>query len=192
MNFFFSLITATCSCLIIYFIFFGNINFKTLDFKSFYENLDQESPHNELQSKLDDLLNLDLSSEQIYLLASDLMSNQHYDQASEVFSLFISKFPNLLDSDIYARYAESLYLKDNNTFNENTILAINNALFLDPSNYKALTLNGLNLYDKQNFKQALNNWAIALDNVESEDEKKALIIVMNAAIKQREQECVHD
>ena len=58
---------------------------------------------------------------------------------------------------------------------------------MDPSNYKALTLNGLNLYGKQNFKQALNNWAIALDNVESEDEKKALIIVMNAAIKQLEQ-----
>lgn len=187
MNFYFSLITAVCSCLIIYFIFFGNINFKTLEFKSFYEKLDHETPYNELQIKLDDLLNLDLSSEQIYLLASDLMSNQHYDQASEVFSLFISKFPNLLDSDIYARYAESLYLKDNKTFNENTLLAINNALFLDPSNYKALTLNGLNLYGKQKFKQALNNWAIALDNVESEDEKKALIIVMNAAIKQLEQ-----
>ena len=187
MNISLSLITAICSCLIIYFIFFGNINFKTLEFKSFYETLDHENPHNELQSKLDNLLNLDLSSEQIYLLASDLMSNQHYEEASKVFSLFISKFPNLLDSDIYARYAESLYLKNNKTFNENIILAINNALFLDPSNYKALTLNGLNLYGKQNFKQALNNWAIALDNVESEDEKKALIIVMNAAIKQLEQ-----
>ena len=79
MNFSSSLIIAICSCLIIYFIFFGNINFKTLDFKSFYEKLDHETPNYELQSNLDNLLNLDLSSEQIYLLASDLMSNQHYE-----------------------------------------------------------------------------------------------------------------
>ena len=66
MNISLSLISAICSCLIIYFIFFGNINFKTLEFKSFYERLDHENPHNDLQSKLDNLLNLDLSSEQIY------------------------------------------------------------------------------------------------------------------------------
>jgi cytochrome c-type biogenesis protein CcmH/NrfG len=71
-------------------------------------------------------------------------------------------------------------------FNDQITLLINESLYLDPSNYKALTLKGLNLYNEKKFNEALKNWAIALDSVETEDQKKSLIVVMNSALKKLE------
>ena len=99
----------------------------------------------------------------------------------------MDRYPNLIDSDIYARYAESMYLKNTKEFDEFILKNIENSLFLDPSNYKALTLKGLFFYNDENYQESLKHWAIALDNVESDEEKKSLIIVMNAAIKALEE-----
>ena len=117
------------------------------------------------------------------MLAADLSSKEFYDQSSKVYKELINNYPNLIDSDIYARYAESLYLENLKVFNESILENIENSLFLDPSNYKALTLKGLFFYNEENYQESLKHWAIALDNVESDEEKKSLIIVMNSAIK---------
>ena len=60
------------------------------------------------------------------------------------------------------------------------------SLYLDPSNHKALTMKGLYLFSQSEFELALNNWSVALENVDSEDEKKSLILVMNTALKELE------
>ena len=120
------------------------------------------------------------------LLASRLLVDGNYDQASKVFDFYISTYPKIADTNVYSSYAESIYLADDMNFNDQITSLVNESLYLDPSNYKALTLKGLNLYKEKKFNEALKNWAIALDSVETEDQKKSLIVVMNSALKKLE------
>ncbi len=178
-----SVIISLVLTVFVYIYFFGIDNFKSLKFSSFYKNSETLALRENLPGNVDLLLETRLSSEQLYLLAADLSSKEFYDQSSKVYKEFINNYPNLIDSDIYARYAESLYLENLKVFNESILENIENSLFLDPSNYKALTLKGLFFYNEENYQESLKHWAIALDNVESDEEKKSLIIVMNSAIK---------
>jgi len=177
-----SIIISLGLTIFVYLYFFGLENFKSLQFSYFYKNSETQVLRENLSDNIDQLLESRLSSEQLYLLAADLSSKEFYGQSSRVYKEFIDKYPNLIDSDIYARYAESLYLKNLKVFDEFIIENIENSLFLDPSNYKALTLKGLFFYNEKNYQESLKHWAIALDNVESDEEKKSLIIVMNSAI----------
>jgi len=178
-----SIIISLVLTVFVYIYFFGIDNFKSLKFSNFYKNSETLALRENLPGNVDLLLETRLSSEQLYLLAADLSSKEFYDQSSKVYKEFINNYPNLIDSDIYARYAESLYLENLKVFNESILENIENSLFLDPSNYKALTLKGLFFYNEENYQESLKHWAIALDNVESDEEKKSLIIVMNSAIK---------
>jgi len=183
MNQILTIISSLALTIIVYVYFFGLDNSKSLKFSDFYKNSETTILKENLSLNVDLLLKSRLSSEQLYLLAADLSSKEFYDQSSKVYKEFINNYPNLIDSDIYARYAESLYLENLKVFNELILENIENSLFLDPSNYKALTLKGLFFYNEENYQESLKHWAIALDNVESDEEKKSLIIVMNSAIK---------
>ena len=178
-----SIIISLVLTVFVYIYFFGIDNFKSLKFSNFYKHSETLVLRENLPGNVDLLLETRLSSEQLYLLAADLSSKEFYDQSSKVYKELINNYPNLIDSDIYARYAESLYLENLKVFNESILENIENSLFLDPSNYKALTLKGLFFYNEENYQESLKHWAIALDNVESDEEKKSLIIVMNSAIK---------
>ena len=183
MNQILTIISSLALTIFVYVHFFGLDNSKSLKFSDFYKNSETAILKENLSLNVDLLLKSSLSSEQLYLLAADLSSKEFYDQSSKVYKEFINNYPNLIDSDIYARYAESLYLENLKVFNELILENIENSLFLDPSNYKALTLKGLFFYNEENYQESLKHWAIALDNVESDEEKKSLIIVMNSAIK---------
>ena len=183
MNQILTIISSLALTIFVYVYFFGLDNSKSLKFSDFYTNSETANLKENLSLNVDLLLKSRLSSEQLYLLAADLSSKEFYDQSSKVYKEFINNYPNLIDSDIYARYAESLYLENLKVFNEFILENIENSLFLDPSNYKALTLKGLFFYNEENYQESLKHWAIALDNVESDEEKKSLIIVMNSAIK---------
>ena len=183
MNQILTIISSLALTIFVYVYFFGWDNSKSLKFSDFYKNSETANLKENLSLNVDLLLKSRLSSEQLYLLAADLSSKEFYDQSSKVYKEFINNYPNLIDSDIYARYAESLYLENLKVFNELILENIENSLFLDPSNYKALTLKGLFFYNEENYQESLKHWAIALDNVESDEEKKSLIIVMNSAIK---------
>ena len=183
MNQILTIISSLALTIFVSVYFFGLDNSKSLKFYDFYKNSETAILKENLSLNVDLLLKSRLSSEQLYLLAADLSSKEFYDQSSKVYKEFINNYPNLIDSDIYARYAESLYLENLKVFNEFILENIENSLFLDPSNYKALTLKGLFFYNEENYQESLKHWAIALDNVESDEEKKSLIIVMNSAIK---------
>ena len=183
MNQILTIISSLALTIFVYVYLFGLDNSKSLKFSDFYKNSETAILKENLSLNVDLLLKSRLSSEQLYLLAADLSSKEFYDQSSKVYKEFINNYPNLIDSDIYARYAESLYLENLKVFNELILENIENSLFLDPSNYKALTLKGLFFYNEENYQESLKHWAIALDNVESDEEKKSLIIVMNSAIK---------
>ena len=187
MNQTYSVVISLLITVFVYFYFFGINNLKSLQFSNFYQNSETQVLAENLNNNVNSLLESTLSSEQLYLLAADLSSKRFYDQSTKVYKEFMDRYPNLIDSDIYARYAESMYLKNTKEFDEIILKNIENSLFLDPSNYKALTLKGLFFYNDENYQESLKHWAIALDNVESDEEKKSLIIVMNAAIKALEE-----
>ena len=187
MNQTYSVVISLLTTVFVYFYFFGIDNLKSLQFSNFYQNSETQVLAENLNNNVNSLLESTLSSEQLYLLAADLSSKRFYDQSTKVYKEFMDRYPNLIDSDIYARYAESMYLKNTKEFDEIILKNIENSLFLDPSNYKALTLKGLFFYNDENYQESLKHWAIALDNVESDEEKKSLIIVMNAAIKALEE-----
>ena len=182
-----SIIISLVLTVFVYIYFFGVDNFNSLQFSEFYKKSETYVLRENLSGNVDRLLESRLSSEQLYLLAADLSSKEFYDQSSKVYKEFINNYPDLIDADIYARYAESQYLENLKVFNQFILENIEKSLFLDPSNYKALTLKGLYFYNTENYQESLKHWAIALDNVETDEEKKSLIIVMNSAIKALEQ-----
>ena len=47
-------------------------------------------------------------------------------------------------------------------------------------------MKGLYLFSQNEFELALKSWSVALENVDSEDKKKSLILVMNTALKELE------
>ena len=170
------------------YILFGGIdNIERKSFESFYSSDRDINYYQNLNSRLDSLLKLNSNTpSQMNLLASRLLVDGNYEQASKVFDFYIFTYPKIVDTNVYSSYAESIYLANDMNFNDQITLLINESLYLDPSNYKALTLKGLNLYKEKKFNEALKNWAIALDSVETEDQKKSLIVVMNSALKKIE------
>ncbi|MFL2753524.1 MAG: tetratricopeptide repeat protein [Gammaproteobacteria bacterium] len=170
------------------YILFGGIdNIERKSFESFYSSDRDIDYYENLNIRLDSLLKLNSNTpSQMNLLASRLLVDGNYDQASKVFDFYISTYPKIADTNVYSSYAESIYLADDMNFNDQITSLVNESLYLDPSNYKALTLKGLNLYKEKKFNEALKNWAIALDSVETEDQKKSLIVVMNSALKKLE------
>ncbi len=170
------------------YILFGGIdNIERKSFESFYSSDRDIDYYENLNIRLDSLLKLNSNTpSQMNLLASRLLVDGNYDQASKVFDFYISTYPKIADTNVYSSYAESIYLADDMNFNDKITSLVNESLYLDPSNYKALTLKGLNLYKEKKFNEALKNWAIALDSVETEDQKKSLIVVMNSALKKLE------
>ena len=138
-------------------------------------------------TRTDELLNLNsLSASELNLLAMNLLADGHYDQSYKVLNKYIAVYPDQIDAEIYAAYAEIQYLINDLSFNTNILKNLEKSLYLDPSNHKALTMKGLYLFSQSEFELALKTWSVALENVDSEDEKKSLILVMNTALKELE------
>ena len=138
-------------------------------------------------TRTDELLNLNsLSASELNLLAMNLLADGYYDQSYKVLNKYIAVYPDQIDAEIYAAYAEVQYLINDLSFNANILKSLEKSLYLDPSNHKALTMKGLYLFSQSEFELALKSWSVALENVDSEDQKKSLILVMNTALKELE------
>ena len=173
--------------LIVYLFIGGFDNLTKQSFKTFYESEKDLNYIIELDNRIDELLQINnISSSELSLLAMNLLADGYYAQSYKVLENYIQNFPSQADSELYASFAEVQYLLNNLSFNKDVLKALNKSLFLDPSNHKALTMNGLYLFSQSKFEEALKNWSIALENVTSEDQKKSLIIVMNSALKELE------
>ena len=116
----------------------------------------------------------------------NLLADGYYDQSHKVLNKYIAVYPDQIDAEIYAAYAEVQYLINDLSFNTNILKNLEKSLYLDPSNHKALTMKGLYLFSQSEFELALKSWSVALENVDSEDQKKSLILVMNTALKELE------
>ena len=178
-----SVITA----LLIYLSIGGFDNLTKQSFSSFYKGEKDENFILNLNTRTDELLNLNsLSASELNLLAMNLLADGYYDQSYKVLNKYIAAYPDQIDAEIYAAYAEVQYLINDLSFNANILKNLEKSLYLDPSNHKALTMKGLYLFSQSEFELALKSWSVALENVDSEDQKKSLILVMNTALKELE------
>ena len=181
------LLISVITALLIYLSIGGFDNLTKQSFSSFYKGEKDENFILNLNTRTDELLNLNsLSASELNLLAMNLLADGHYDQSYKVLNKYIAVYPDQIDAEIYAAYAEVQYLIKDLSFNANILKNLEKSLYLDPSNHKALTMKGLYLFSQSEFELALKSWSVALENVDSEDEKKSLILVMNTALKELE------
>ena len=181
------LLISVITALIIYLSIGGFDNLTKQSFNSFYKSEKKENFILDLDSRTDELLSLNsLSASELNLLALNLLADGYYDQSYKVLKNYIDAFPDQIDSETYAAYAEVQYLINDLSFNPNILKDLERSLYLDPSNHKALTMKGLYLFSQSEFELALKSWSVALENVDSEDQKKSLILVMNTALKELE------
>ena len=181
------LLISVIIALLIYLSIGGFDNLTKQSFSSFYKGEKDENFILNLNTRIDELLNLNsLSASELNLLAMNLLADGHYDQSYKVLNKYIAVYPDQIDAEIYAAYAEIQYLINDLSFNTNILKHLEKSLYLDPSNHKALTMKGLYLFSQSEFELALKSWSVALENVDSEDQKKSLILVMNTALKELE------
>ena len=181
------LLISVITALLIYLSIGGFDNLTKQSFSSFYKGEKDENFILNLNTRTDELLNLNsLSASELNLLAMNLLADGHYDQSYKVLNKYIAAYPDQIDAEIYAAYAEVQYLINDLSFNANIVKNLEKSLYLDPSNHKALTMKGLYLFSQSEFELALKSWSVALENVDSEDQKKSLILVMNTALKELE------
>mgnify|MGYP003315170675 FL=1 len=122
-----------------------------------------------------------LNKKQKYLVPK-FFYDEKFNLAIESFNFLIDKFPDLIDSSVHAFLAESYYELEGK-FSANVTNNIDKALYMNPSNTRALSLKGLNFFQQENFEEALKSWSIAFENSTNNKEKESLIIVMNLALK---------
>ena len=181
------LLISVITALLIYLPIGGFDNLTKQSFSSFYKGEKNENFILNLNTRTDELLNLNnLSASELNLLAMNLLADGYYDQSYKVLNKYIAVYPDQIDAEIYAAYAEVQYLINDLSFNVNILKSLEKSLYLDPSNHKALTMKGLYLFSQSEFELALKSWSVALENVDSEDQKKSLILVMNTALKELE------
>ena len=181
------LLISVIIALLIYLSIGGFDNLIKYSFSSFYKSEKDENFILNLNTRTDELLNLNsLSASELNLLAMNLLADGYYDQSYKVLNKYIAVYPDQIDAEIYAAYAEIQYLINDLSFNANILKNLEKSLYLDPSNHKALTMKGLYLFSQSEFELALKSWSVALENVDSEDQKKSLILVMNTALKELE------
>ena len=181
------LLISVIIALLIYLSIGGFDNLTKQSFGSFYKGEKDENFILNLNTRTDELLNLNsLSASELNLFAMNLLADGYYDQSYKVLNKYITVYPDQIDAEIYAAYAEVQYLINDLSFNANIVKNLEKSLYLDPSNHKALTMKGLYLFSQSEFELALKSWSVALENVDSEDQKKSLILVMNTALKELE------
>ena len=130
-------------------------------------------------------LNIDfkyLNSSEVMLSGKRFFYDEQFKLAIKSFNYLIDEYPNLIDSSVHSFLAESYY-ESQGKFSSDVTNHVEKALYLNPSDTRALSLKGLNYFQQNNFEEALKSWSIALENSNSNKEKESLIIAMNLALK---------
>ena len=130
-------------------------------------------------------LNIDfkyLNSSEVMLSGKRFFYDEQFKLAIKSFNYLIDEYPNLIDSSVHSFLAESYY-ESQGKFSIDVTNHVEKALYLNPSDTRALSLKGLNYFQQNNFEEALKSWSIALENSNNNKEKESLIIAMNLALK---------
>ncbi len=123
-----------------------------------------------------------MNSSEVMLSGKRFFYDEKFKLAIESFNFLIDEYPDLIDSSVHSFLAESYY-ESQRKFSLDVTNHIQKALYLNPSDTRALSLQGLYYFQQNNFEEALKSWSIALENSTNNKEKESLIIAMNLALK---------
>lgn len=173
---------------LVYYFFFGQENFQKLGFqKDLQLDFIEDASFEDKKSKIENIINLSSDNPaQVYFLANYLFDKSEYSLASRTLEFFIMNFPTDVDAEVMALAAETKYLSNNQTFNDDVESLIIRSLDKDPANVRALILKGLKLTIDENFKDALKSWSIAFEYSDDPDQKRIIMAGMSNALKQLE------
>ena len=123
-----------------------------------------------------------LNSSEVMLSGKRFFYDEKFKLAIKSFNFLIDKYPDLIDSNVHSFLAESYY-ESQGKFSLDVTNHIEKALYLNPSDTRALSLKGLVYFQQNKFEEALKSWSIALENSVNIKEKESLIVAMNLALK---------
>ena len=123
-----------------------------------------------------------MNSSEVMLSGKRFFYDEKFELAIKSFNFLIDEYPDLIDSSVHSFLAESYY-ESQGKFSLDVNGHVEKALYLNPSDTRALSLQGLNYFQQNNFEEALKSWSIALENSNNNKEKESLIIAMNLALK---------
>ena len=164
-----------------FFLFFliqGYGSLKKLSFQDDYSGFLVSDESSELQIDF-----RFLNSSEVMLSGKRFFYDEKFKLAIKSFNFLIDEYPDLIDSSVHSFLAESYY-ELQSKFSRNVTDHVEKALYLNPSDTRALSLQGLNYFQQNNFEEALKSWSIALENSTNNKEKESLIIAMNLALKE--------
>jgi hypothetical protein len=169
----------------IYYFLFGQENFQKLNFqKDLQLNFIDNASFDDKKNKIDSIINLPSNNPaQVYFLANYLFDKSEYALASRTLEHFILNFPNDTDAEVMALTAETKYLSNNQIFNDDIESLVQQSLFKDPANVRALILKGLKQTLDENYEDALKSWSIAFEYSDDADQKRVIMAGMSSALK---------
>ena len=124
-----------------------------------------------------------LNASEVMLSGKRFFFDEKFKLAIKSFNFLVDEYPDLIDSSVHSFLAESYY-ELQGKFSSDVTNHVEKSLYLNPSDTRALSLQGLNYFQQNNFEEALKSWSIALENSTNNKEKESLIIAMNLALKE--------
>ena len=172
----------------------GDENYKLINDKEILSRFIAKQSLNQEQDALEvDRIILTIASRdevqagEIYLLAKRLKSINENILASQAFEQLYRNFPNELDGGVLAEYAQTMFLKEERTFNSKIEAVLDEALLKSPNNPSALTLQGLKELENKNIDLTIKLWTKALNFLENERDISELKILIEAVKKLKNQ-----
>ena len=172
----------------------GDENYKLINDKEILSRFIAKQSLNQEQDALEvDRIILAIASRdgvqagEIYLLAKRLKGINENILASQAFEQLYRNFLNELDGGVLAEYAQTMFLKEERTFNSKIEAVLDEALLKSPNNPSALTLQGLKELENKNIDLTIKLWTKALNFLENERDISELKILIEAVKKLKNQ-----
>ena len=172
----------------------GDENYKLINDKEILSRfIAKQSPNQEQDALEVDRIILAIASREevqageIYLLAKRLKGINENILASQAFEQLYKNFPNELDGGVLAEYAQTMFLKEERTFNSKIEAVLGEALLKSPNNPSALTLQGLKELENKDIDLTIKLWTKALNFLENERDISELKILIETVKKLKNQ-----
>ena len=126
-------------------------------------------------AELNNFLNkTETTASEIYFLSNRFKDINEFLLSSLLLKSLIGKFSEEIPKGIFAEYAQTLFLKENNNFSQEVENALQIALEKSPLNPVALSLEGVKHFQSGEIDLALSSWEKAKENTNNEKEKLSI------------------
>ncbi len=123
---------------------------------------DLEAKERKLVEVLEDrLLDKPDNAQYISYLASTYMNSKQYERAVIMFAKLIELYPS--DAEVSRSYAQALYYARDRKVDSQVRKAFDQVLALNPNSVTILSLLGMDAFEQQNYREAIEHWQRALN-----------------------------